>query len=202
MADVLQGRRHVPTKFWVPIGNKDFSSVIAAHSRRCRRDLCRARRRRRRQLPDPVPAGRRHGAADRRLDHGRPDGARLQGQAPATSSSARRRPDRSPTTTTTPEWKNVRRRLQDAVPDGFPSPSLFAHGYYINTKAVLTGARQGQWRRLRRRRQVARDARRARVRHADRQGEARQEPQRDRRHLPDRGRARAPTATSTTRSSR
>jgi branched-chain amino acid transport system substrate-binding protein len=24
-----------------------------------------------------------------------------------------------------------------AFPDGFPSPSLFAHGYYINTMAVL-----------------------------------------------------------------
>ena len=52
------------------------------HSRRRRRDLRGARRRRRRQLPDAVPAGRRRGAADRRLDHRRPDGADLQGQDP------------------------------------------------------------------------------------------------------------------------
>ena len=43
----------------------------------------------------PVPAGRRRQADDRRLDHGRPDGAQLQGQAARRRCSARLgRPDR------------------------------------------------------------------------------------------------------------
>ena len=41
-----------------------------------------ARRLGRGQLPHAVRAGRRRQADDRRLDHGRPDGAQLQGQAP------------------------------------------------------------------------------------------------------------------------
>ncbi|MGI9347360.1 MAG: ABC transporter substrate-binding protein, partial [Gammaproteobacteria bacterium] len=28
-------------------------------------------------------------------------------------------------------------RYKEAFPDGFPSPSLFAHAYYVNTKAAL-----------------------------------------------------------------
>ena len=69
-------------KSWVPIGTKDFSSVIAA-------------------MPDDIDAiyvvlggadavnfltqyqqAGGTGAADRRLDHRRPDGPRLQGQDP------------------------------------------------------------------------------------------------------------------------
>ena len=48
MADFCKAGGHVPKKFWVPIGNKDFSSVIAAIPDKRRCDLCRARRRRRR----------------------------------------------------------------------------------------------------------------------------------------------------------
>ena len=78
--DFCKAGGHVPKKFWVPIGNKDFSSVIAA-------------------IPDKVDAiyvalGGADGvnfltqyqqaggtrAADRRLDHGRPDRARHQGK--------------------------------------------------------------------------------------------------------------------------
>ena len=50
---------------------------------RRRRDLSRSRRRRRRQLPQPVRPGRRQGEADRRVDHGRPDGALLKGHRQA-----------------------------------------------------------------------------------------------------------------------
>ena len=110
-----------------------------------------------RQLPDPVPAGRRRQAADRRLDHRRPDGADLQGQAARRRCSARLRPDRSPTPYDTPAWKKFVADYKATFPDGFPSPSLFAHGYYINTKAVLLGARRGQRRPVRRRRKL-RDA--------------------------------------------
>ena len=80
MAEFCKAGGHVPSKSWVPIGNKDFSSVIAA-------------------IPDDVDAiyvalggadavnfltqyqaGWRQGAADRRLDHHRPDGADNEGQ--------------------------------------------------------------------------------------------------------------------------
>lgn len=37
----------------------------------------------------------------------------------------------------TPEWKKFVADYKAAFPDGFPSPSLFAYLYYINAKAVL-----------------------------------------------------------------
>jgi branched-chain amino acid transport system substrate-binding protein len=39
----------------------------------------------------------------------------------------------------TPEWKKFVADYKAAFKDGFPSPSLFAYLYYINTKAVLDG---------------------------------------------------------------
>ena len=39
-----------------------------------------------------------------------------------------------------PAWKSFVATYQKMFPEkGFPSPSLFAHGYYINTKAALLG---------------------------------------------------------------
>lgn len=35
------------------------------------------------------------------------------------------------------EWKKFVNDYKAAFKDGFPSPSLFAHGYYVNTKAAL-----------------------------------------------------------------
>ena len=69
----------------------------------------------------------------------------------------------------------------------FPSPSLFAHGYYINTKAALLALDQVNGDVSDDSAEAARGAGQARLRHADRQGQARREPQRDRRHLPHRG---------------
>ena len=85
MAEFCKAGGKVPSKSWVPIGNKDYSSVIAA-------------------IPDDVDAiyvalggadavnfltqyqqAGGAGAADRRLDHRRPDGADLQGRHAATS---------------------------------------------------------------------------------------------------------------------
>ena len=59
---------------------------------RRRRDLSRPRRRRRGELPQPVHPGRRQGEARRRLDHGRPDRAELEGrgQAPRDRRALRR----------------------------------------------------------------------------------------------------------------
>src|SRR5690606_18766534 len=36
-----------------------------------------------------------------------------------------------------PRWKAFVAAYREAFPDGFPSPSLFAHGYYVSTLAVL-----------------------------------------------------------------
>ena len=36
-----------------------------------------------------------------------------------------------------PRWTAFVAAYKEAFPDGFPSPSLFAHGYYVNTMAVL-----------------------------------------------------------------
>jgi branched-chain amino acid transport system substrate-binding protein len=36
-----------------------------------------------------------------------------------------------------PAWKKFVSDYKAAFKDGFPSPSLFAHGYYVNTKAAL-----------------------------------------------------------------
>ena len=36
-----------------------------------------------------------------------------------------------------PEWKKFVAAYKAAFKDGFPSPSLFAHAYYVNTKAAL-----------------------------------------------------------------
>ncbi len=144
MAGFCKAGGHVVSKSWVPIGNKDYSSVDRRDPGRRRRGLCRARRRRRRQLPAPVPAGRRHRAADRRLDHRRPDRAQLARASSRTLSSACRRPARSPTPGTTPRWTNFVAAYKAAFPDGFPSPSLFAHGYYVNTEGHAPRPRAGQ----------------------------------------------------------
>ncbi len=103
---LLQGRRPCAEEV---LGADRQQGLLLGHRRdprQGRRHLCRARRRRRRQLPHPVPAGRRHGAADRRLDHRRPDGARHARASSATMSSARLRPARSPTIRTIPPGRN------------------------------------------------------------------------------------------------
>lgn len=41
-----------------------------------------------------------------------------------------------------PRWDAFVTAYQNAYPDGFPSPSLFAHGYYVSTLAVLTALDQ------------------------------------------------------------
>lgn len=41
-----------------------------------------------------------------------------------------------------PRWTKFVADYKAAYPDGFPSPSLFAHGYYVSTLAVLTALDQ------------------------------------------------------------
>jgi len=127
---------HVPAKFWVPIGNKDFSSVISA-------------------LPDDVDAIYvALGGADaiNFLTQYQQSGgtAPLIGgsitvdQTVLGSKGAIRKAvigtaAAGPTADAwdDPKWQAFTAEYKKAFPDGFPAPSLFAHAYYINTKAAI-----------------------------------------------------------------
>jgi branched-chain amino acid transport system substrate-binding protein len=136
MAEFCKAGGHVPKKFWVPIGNKDYSSVIAA-------------------IPDEVDAIY--------VALGGADGVNFLtqyqqagGQAPLIGGSitvdqtvlgtqGKQRDYIVGTAAAGPiadnaedaPWKKFVADYKAAYKDGFPSPSLFAQGYYINTKAVL-----------------------------------------------------------------
>ena len=126
----------VVDKFWVPIGNKDYSSIIAS-------------------IPDDIDAIYvALGGADAVNFLSQYEQA--GGEAPliggsitvdqtVLGSKGRQRtsvigtPSAGPIADTWDNagWKSFVAAYQKAFPDGFPSPSLFAHGYYINTKAAL-----------------------------------------------------------------
>jgi branched-chain amino acid transport system substrate-binding protein len=136
MADFCKAGGHVPKKFWVPIGNKDFSSVIAA-------------------IPDKVDAIY--------VALGGADGVNFLtqyqqagGTAPLIGGSitvdqtvlgtqGEQRdyvigtPSAGPIADNAkgPAWKKFVDDYKAAYKDGFPSPSLFAQGYYIEAKALL-----------------------------------------------------------------
>lgn len=132
----LGGKAPVDARFWVPIGNKDYSSVIAA-------------------LPDDVDAIYvALGGADavNFLTQYEQAGGELPlvggsitvdqsvlGSKGQTRSFVVGTPSAGPISDTwdDPRWNAFVSAYQEAFPDGFPSPSLFAHGYYINTKAAL-----------------------------------------------------------------
>ncbi|MFO1037927.1 MAG: ABC transporter substrate-binding protein [Geminicoccaceae bacterium] len=136
MAAFCKAGGTVPKKFWVPIGNKDFSSVIAA-------------------LPDDVDAIYvALGGADginfltqyQQAGGSAPlIGGSITADQSVLGSQGKQRdfvigmPSAGPIADTydAPEWKKWVADYKAAFADGFPSPSLFAHGYYINTKAVL-----------------------------------------------------------------
>jgi branched-chain amino acid transport system substrate-binding protein len=126
----------VTQKSWVPIGNKDFSSVIAA-------------------LPEDVDAIYvALGGADavNFLTQYQQAGGSLPliggsitvDQTVLGAKGQQRKqvlgtPAAGPTADTwnNPLWTNFVAEYKKAYPDGFPFPSLFAHAYYINTKAAL-----------------------------------------------------------------
>ena len=126
----------VPAKFWVPIGNRDYSSVIAA-------------------LPEDVDAIYvALGGADavNFLTQYEQAGGFLPliggsitvdqsvlGTEGRTRDFVIGTPAAGPIADTwdDPRWTAFVEAYQEAFPDGFPSPSLFAHGYYVNTKAAL-----------------------------------------------------------------
>ncbi len=137
----LGGEAPADARFWVPIGNKDYSSVIAA-------------------LPDDVDAIYvALGGAD--AVNFLTQYEQAGGQLPliggsitvdqtVLGSKGRTRefiigtPSAGPISDTwdDPRWNAFVATYKEMFPDGFPSPSLFAHAYYINTKAVLLALEQ------------------------------------------------------------
>jgi len=132
----LGGKAPDDARFWVPIGNKDYSSVIAA-------------------LPDDVDAIYvALGGADavnfltqyEQAGGGLPlIGGSITVDQTVLGAKGRTRsfvigtPSGGPISDTwdDPRWNRFVAAYKARFPDGFPSPSLFAHGYYINTKAAL-----------------------------------------------------------------
>ncbi len=127
----------VPQKFWVPIGNKDYSSIIAA-------------------LPNNIDAIYvALGGADAvnfltQYEQSGGDlpiiGGSITVDQTVLGSKGRTRkfavgtPSSGPIADTwdNSRWKAFVAQYKKAFPKkGFPSPSLFAHAYYINTKAAL-----------------------------------------------------------------
>ncbi|MEX0407876.1 ABC transporter substrate-binding protein [Aquibium sp. LZ166] len=135
MAEFCKAGGKVPSKSWVPIGNKDYSSVIAA-------------------IPDEVDAVYvALGGADavNFLTQFQQSGgtAPLIGgsitvdQTVLTSEGKLRdvligTPSAGPVADTndTPAWNSFVEAYKKQ-PGAFPSPSLFAHAYYVNMKAAL-----------------------------------------------------------------
>jgi branched-chain amino acid transport system substrate-binding protein len=136
MAEFCKAGGHVPSKSWVPIGNKDFSSVIAA-------------------IPDDVDAiyvalggadgvnfltqYQQAGGTAPLIGGSITVDQTVLGSEGKTKDFVVGTPSAGPIADTNdaPEWKQWVADYKAAFPDGFPSPSLFAHGYYVNTKAVL-----------------------------------------------------------------
>ena len=136
MADFCKAGGRVPKKFWVPIGNKDFSSVIAA-------------------IPDKVDAIYvALGGADgvnfltqyQQAGGSAPlIGGSITADQSVLSSQGKQRdsvmgmPSAGPIADNAEgdAWKKFVADYKAAYKDGFPSPSLFAHGYYIEAKAML-----------------------------------------------------------------
>ena len=136
MAEFCKAGGHVPSKSWVPIGNKDFSSVISA-------------------IPADVDAVYvALGGADgvnfltqyQQAGGAAPlIGGSITVDQTVLSSKGKQKtsvigiPSAGPIADTwdNANWKAFVAAYKAAFPDGFPSPSLFAHGYYIEAKAVL-----------------------------------------------------------------
>jgi branched-chain amino acid transport system substrate-binding protein len=127
---------HVVDKFWVPIGNKDFSSIVAS-------------------IPDDIDAVYvALGGADAvnflsqydQAGGGKPMiGGSITVDQTVLGSKGKTKtyligtPSAGPIADNwdDPKWKTFVADYKAAFPDGFPSPSLFAHGYYVETLAML-----------------------------------------------------------------
>ena len=127
---------HVVNKFWVPIGNKDFSSIVAS-------------------IPDDIDAVYvALGGADAVNFLSQYDQAggnkpmigvsitvdqTVLGSKGKTKTYLVGTPSAGPIADNwdNPKWKTFVAAYKKAYPDGFPSPSLFAHGYYVEAEAMI-----------------------------------------------------------------
>lgn len=134
----LGGEAAVENRFWVPIGNKDYSSVIAA-------------------LPDEVDAiyvALGGSDAVNFLTQYQQAGGELPlvggsitvdqtvlGSEGRIRDAVIGTPSAGPISDTFDgeAWVDFVSEYKELHADGFPSPSLFAHAYYVNTLALLTG---------------------------------------------------------------
>ena len=137
----LGGR--VPAKFWVPIGTKDYSSVIAS-------------------LPDDIDAvfvGLGGSDAVNFLSQYQQAGSEKPMVAGSITidqsvlgSKGRRKsylvgtPTAAPTADSNPSpaWQAFVKQYRRAFPDGLRFPSLFAQEYYVSTKATLVSLQQAK----------------------------------------------------------
>ena len=136
MLEYCQAGGRVPNKFWVPIGNKDYSSIVYA-------------------IPDDVDAIYvALGGADavnfltqyHQAGGGKPiiGGTITIDQSILDSKGPFRKlligaPAGTPTVSNYDgaEWKAFADAYRAAFPDGFSSPTIFAHHYYMSAKAAL-----------------------------------------------------------------
>jgi branched-chain amino acid transport system substrate-binding protein len=136
MAEFCKAGGKVPSKSWVPIGNKDFSSVIAA-------------------IPDDVDAiyvalggadgvnfltqYQQAGGAAPLIGGSITVDQTVLGSEGKTKDFVVGTPSAGPIADAndSPAWQKFVADYKAAFADGFPAPSLFAHGYYVNTTAVL-----------------------------------------------------------------
>ncbi|WP_459850743.1 ABC transporter substrate-binding protein [Dongia sp. agr-C8] len=136
MSGFCKSGGHVVDKFWVPIGNKDFSSIVAS-------------------IPDDIDAIYvALGGADavnflNQYEQAGGDKPMIGGSITVDQTVLGSKGKQQEYVVGTPsagpiaddwdnaEWKKFVADYKAAFPDGFPSPSLFAHGYYISTLAML-----------------------------------------------------------------
>jgi branched-chain amino acid transport system substrate-binding protein len=127
---------HVVDKFWVPIGNKDFSSIVAS-------------------IPDDIDAVYvALGGADAvnfLSQYDQAGGTKpmiggsitvdqtVLGSKGKTKTYLIGTPSAGPIADNwdNPTWKAFVAAYKKAYPNGFPSPSLFAHGYYVEAEAMM-----------------------------------------------------------------
>jgi branched-chain amino acid transport system substrate-binding protein len=132
---------HVVDKFWVPIGNKDFSTIVAS-------------------IPEDIDAIYvALGGSDAinflsQYEQAGGDKPMIGGSITVDQTILGAKGKRKSYLIGTasagpiaddwddPRWAAFVKAYKEAYPDGLPSPSLFAHGYYISTLAMLAALDQ------------------------------------------------------------